>query len=61
MVNEDNFENSNSQEVTELDLIYDAHDRLDALLNLLERKGIIVKGEYEAELEKVYDLNEVNE
>ncbi len=49
----ENYESEN--EITELDLIYDAHDRLDALINLLEKKGILLEGEYERELDKIYE------
>lgn len=45
-------------EVTELDIIYEAHDRLDALLELLVEKGVISEEEYENKLEEVIQRNE---
>lgn len=45
-------------EVTELDLIYEAHDRVDALLELLIEKGIITEEEYESKLEELLNREE---
>ncbi len=47
---EDNFE-----EVTELDLIYESHDKIDALIDLLIEKGIINEDEYEEKLAQYYE------
>lgn len=40
------------EEVTELDLIYESHDKVDALIELLIEKNIITKEEYEKKLEE---------
>lgn len=40
------------EEVTELDLIYESHDKVDALIELLIEKNIITKAEYEKKLEE---------
>lgn len=45
------------QEVDETDLIYEAYDRGDALLELLVDKGIITMTEYEEKLQEVIDRN----
>ena len=45
------------QEVTELDLIYDSHDRIDALVELLIKKGVISQQEYDHMLDKIYEEN----
>jgi len=42
-------------EVTEMDLIYDAHDRLDALIELLVEKKVITQKEFEKKLDDMYD------
>ena len=45
-------------EVTELDLIYEAHDKVDVLIDLLIEKGIITKDEYETKLQEYLDAME---
>jgi hypothetical protein len=45
-------------EVTELDLIYEAHDKVDVLIDLLIEKGIITKDEYETKLQEYLDSME---
>jgi hypothetical protein len=50
MVNEENYE-----DVTEMDLIFEAHDKLDILIELLIEKGVISKEEYERKLDKYYE------
>jgi len=47
-------------EVTEMDLIYDAHDRLDSLLELLIEKKIITQREFEKKLDEMYEKEEIN-
>jgi hypothetical protein len=42
-------------DVNEMDLIYESHDRIDALVNLLIKKGVFVAEEYDAQLEALYD------
>ena len=51
---EENFE-----DVTELDLIYESHDKVDALIELLIEKGVISQEEYEKKLVEVIGENEV--
>ncbi len=46
-------------EVTEMDLIYESHDRIDALITLLIKKGVFVAEEYEAQLEALYEAAEL--
>ncbi len=53
MVSEEKFE-----EVSELDLIYEAHDKVDALIDLLIEKGIITEDEYEKKLAEYYEAEE---
>ena len=53
MASEENYE-----EVTELDLIYESHDKVDALIDLLVEKGVITQEEYEEKLAKVIEANE---
>ena len=48
----------NYEEVTELDLIYESHDKVDALIDLLIEKGVITQDEYEEKLAKVIEANE---
>lgn len=48
-------------EVTEMDLIFEAHDRLDAMLELLIEKGVITQKEYEDKLDDIFDRNESEE
>ncbi len=43
------------QEVSELDLLYEAHDKLDVLIELLAEKGIISLEEYNEKLEEYLD------
>jgi len=50
--------NTEEQEVTELDLIYDSHDRIDALIELLIKKEVITQDEYNHMLDKIYENNE---
>lgn len=38
-------------DVTELDLLYEAHDKVDVLVDLLIDKGIITQKEYEDKFE----------
>ena len=47
--------NEEFEDVTELDLIYEAHDKVDVLIDLLIQKGIITNEEYEAKLEEYYE------
>jgi len=54
--NEEDFE-----EVTELDLIYEAHDKIDALIDLLIEKGVISESEYEKKLEEYYEMEDEEE
>lgn len=51
----------NYDEVTELDLIYESHDKVDALIDLLIEKGVITNEEYEARLAQVIEANEAEE
>lgn len=44
-------------DLNEMDLIYEAYDRTDALLELLIEKGIITQEEYEEKLEEVIERN----
>lgn len=53
MVNEET-----NEEVTEMDLIFEAHDKLDVLIELLIAKGVISQKEYEDKLEEYYDAME---
>lgn len=48
-------------EVTEMDLIYEAHDKLDVLIELLAEKGVISLEEYNSKLEEYYDRLENEE
>ncbi|MDA3856487.1 MAG: hypothetical protein PF569_09605 [Candidatus Woesearchaeota archaeon] len=48
----------NYEEVTELDLIYESHDKVDALIDLLIEKGVIGQEEYEERLAQVIEANE---
>ena len=41
--------------VTELDLIYEAHDKVDVLIELLIEKGVITLEEYNEKLEAYID------
>ncbi len=43
------------EDVTQLDLIYEAHDKLDALIELLIEKKIISQEEYENKLNEYYE------
>lgn len=47
----------NVDDVTEMDLIYEAHDRLDALIELMIQKGVFSEEEFEKKLEDVYSEN----
>ena len=49
------------EEVDNIELVEEVHDRLDALLYLLEKKGVINEGEYSKELEEIYNKRENNE
>ena len=49
------------EDVTELDLIYETNDRLDALIELLMEKGVISAEEYEAKLEQIASEDYVEE
>ncbi len=49
----------NYEDVTELDLIYESHDKVDALIELLIEKGIISQEEYETKLIEIIGENEV--
>jgi polyhydroxyalkanoate synthesis regulator phasin len=40
------------KEVTELDLLYEAHDKVDVLIDLLIEKGVISQEEYENKFEE---------
>ena len=42
-------------EVNDLDLIEEAYDRIDLLVKILEKKGILGKGEYETKLNDFLD------
>jgi hypothetical protein len=55
MVQEKNNEEFN--EVNELDIIYEAHDRIDALIELLIEKGIFTQKEYEKKLDEIFEKN----
>lgn len=44
-------------EVSELDLIYEANDRIDALIELLVEKEVISEHEYTKKLDEVYERN----
>lgn len=44
-------------DMSELDLVYEAYDRTDALIELLIEKGIISEEEFEAKLEEVIERN----
>lgn len=43
------------EDVTELDLIYEAHDKIDVLIDLLVEKGVISTEEYTEKLEEHFD------
>ncbi|MCA9495351.1 MAG: hypothetical protein KC589_00265 [Nanoarchaeota archaeon] len=49
--------NEEIEDVTEIDLIYENSDRIDALVELLIEKGIISEGEYNTKLEEVIERN----
>jgi hypothetical protein len=49
----------NYEDVTELDLIYESHDKVDALIELLIEKGVISQAEYEKKLVQLIGENEV--
>ncbi len=48
-------------DVEDIDMIEEAYDRVDLLVSILEKKGILGKGEYDTKLEafldKKYDEN----
>ncbi len=50
-------EETNIEDVTEMDLVYEAHDRLDALIELLIEKEVFTEAEFEEKLERVYSEN----
>lgn len=42
-------------DVEDMDLIEEAYDRVEVLVNLLEKKGILQKGEYDNALDNFLD------
>lgn len=46
-------DDSTGQQVSEMDLIFETNDRLDALLELLIEKKIIAKHEFESKLDEI--------
>lgn len=48
-------------EVTEMDLIYETNDRLDALIELLVEKKVFTEGEYNRKLQSLLDNLEENQ
>ena len=46
------------KEVTELDLLYEAHDKVDVLIDLLIEKGVITQEEYENKFEEYMEAIE---
>lgn len=52
--------NEKDIEVENIDLIEEVHDRIDVLIEILEKKGILTKEEYEAKYEKYQSEKEEN-
>lgn len=50
--------NDDYEEVTEMDLIFEAHDKIDALIELLIETGVISQESYEKKLEEIFNRNE---
>lgn len=42
-------------EVQDIELVEEAYDRIDLLVSILEKKGILGKGEYDAKLADLLD------
>jgi hypothetical protein len=49
--------NNDLEEVNELDVIYEAHDRIDALIELLIEKKVFSEKEFENKLSEIYKKN----
>lgn len=49
------------EEVTELDLIYEANDRIDAVIELLIEKNIFSEHEFNKKLDEIYEANDVDQ
>ena len=47
-------------DVTEMDLIYESHDKIDALIELLVKKGVFEQHEYNQQLEELIERLEGN-
>ena len=45
--------NTEDIEVTEMDLIYESHDKIDALIELLVKKGVFEQHEYNQQLDEL--------
>ena len=45
--------NNEDIEVTEMDLIYESHDKIDALIELLVEKGVFEQHEYNNKLDEL--------
>lgn len=52
--------NKEEIEVTEMDLIYESHDKIDALIELLVEKGIFEQHEYNNKLDELIKRLEEN-
>jgi len=42
-------------DVDELQIIEDAHDKVDLLVSILEKKGVLGKGEFDKKYEEIVD------
>lgn len=47
--------NEDYHEVQDIELVEEAYDRIDLLVSILEKKGILGKGEYEKKLGELLD------
>jgi len=52
---EESFEEGNEEEFSTEDLVYDAHLKIDALIDLLIEKQIITEEEFNAKLDKIVE------
>ena len=51
-------ENHNHPQPTIEDIAYSSHYKIDALVNLLIKKGIFTEEDYEKEMDKLYNQEE---